>query len=222
MPRRTKIERAKGVFEVDWPLFGELSRGLALRVARAYDPQVVVGIATAAAGTRGRGRCDSRSRVPLDHGQPPAWRRNDSGNALPSSAPWRRPKFAVNVLIVDETCDSGATIRLAVGAIVNAGATEVCERPWHSGRDRMCRISISSPRGERDRAANGSGSPDRWGVVGESVVSGSAQGKLTALSTDSPSGHRSLAASPASRSGNGTGPRPLTGTRSPSLTPARQ
>ena len=29
------------------------------------------------------------------------------------------------VLIVDETCDSGETLRLAVGAIVNAGATEV-------------------------------------------------------------------------------------------------
>jgi hypoxanthine phosphoribosyltransferase len=29
------------------------------------------------------------------------------------------------VLIVDETCDSGATMRLAVAAIVNAGAIEV-------------------------------------------------------------------------------------------------
>ena len=46
-PRRTTVEHSKGVFEVDWPLFGELSRGLALRVARTYDPEVVVGIATA-------------------------------------------------------------------------------------------------------------------------------------------------------------------------------
>ena len=29
------------------------------------------------------------------------------------------------VVIVDETCDSGATMRLAVAAIVNAGATQV-------------------------------------------------------------------------------------------------
>jgi hypoxanthine phosphoribosyltransferase len=28
-------------------------------------------------------------------------------------------------LIVDETCDSGDTMRLAIGALVNAGATEV-------------------------------------------------------------------------------------------------
>lgn len=31
----------------------------------------------------------------------------------------------MRVLIVDETCDSGETLRLAVGAIVNAGAKEV-------------------------------------------------------------------------------------------------
>jgi hypothetical protein len=29
------------------------------------------------------------------------------------------------VLVVDETCESGATLRLAVGAVVNAGAREV-------------------------------------------------------------------------------------------------
>src|SRR6185437_13518159 len=46
-PRRTTVEHSKGVFEVEWPLFGELSRGLALKVARDYDPEVVVGIATA-------------------------------------------------------------------------------------------------------------------------------------------------------------------------------
>ncbi|HWJ13784.1 MAG TPA: hypothetical protein VNS10_08565, partial [Gemmatimonadaceae bacterium] len=46
-PRRTTVEQSKGVFEVEWPLFGELSRGLALKVARSYDPEVVIGIATA-------------------------------------------------------------------------------------------------------------------------------------------------------------------------------
>jgi hypothetical protein len=39
--------------------------------------------------------------------------------AVPTAVRGRR------VLIVDETCDSGATMRLAVGAIVNAGAAEV-------------------------------------------------------------------------------------------------
>jgi hypothetical protein len=35
------------VLHVEWPLFGELSRALALKVSRAYDPEVVVGVANA-------------------------------------------------------------------------------------------------------------------------------------------------------------------------------
>jgi hypoxanthine phosphoribosyltransferase len=105
MPRRTQVERTKGVFEVDWPLFGELSRGLALRVARAYDPEIVIGIASIVVSRRVGS--DSVRETP----------------AVLSSAPAQvRGK---RVLIVDETCDSGATVRLAVGAIVNAGAKEV-------------------------------------------------------------------------------------------------
>src|SRR6059058_5011097 len=46
-PRRTSVEHTKGVFNVEWPLFGELSRALALKVSRAYDPEIVVGVATA-------------------------------------------------------------------------------------------------------------------------------------------------------------------------------
>ncbi|MFL5608146.1 MAG: phosphoribosyltransferase, partial [Gemmatimonadaceae bacterium] len=46
-PRRTAIEPSKGVFEVEWPLFGELSRALALKVVRDYDPEIIVGVATA-------------------------------------------------------------------------------------------------------------------------------------------------------------------------------
>ena len=46
-PRRTSVEHSKGVFNVEWPLFGELSRALALKVSRAYDPEIVVGVATA-------------------------------------------------------------------------------------------------------------------------------------------------------------------------------
>ena len=46
-PRRTVVDKSRGVMEVDWPLFGELSRALALKVARVYDPEIVVGVATA-------------------------------------------------------------------------------------------------------------------------------------------------------------------------------
>ena len=33
--------------EVDWAMFGELCRALALKVARDYDPEIIVGIARA-------------------------------------------------------------------------------------------------------------------------------------------------------------------------------
>ena len=46
-PRRTTPEPTRGIFEVEWPMFGELSRALALRVVRSYDPEIIIGIATA-------------------------------------------------------------------------------------------------------------------------------------------------------------------------------
>ena len=48
MAQRTyTADGSRGVLLVDWPLFGELSRALALKVAREYDPEIVIGIATA-------------------------------------------------------------------------------------------------------------------------------------------------------------------------------
>jgi hypoxanthine phosphoribosyltransferase len=123
-PRRTTVEQSKGVFEVEWPMFGELARALALKVVRDYDPEVVVGVATAGVVPGAviaaildrefhsiivsrRYQADSIRETPAVFG------------AVPPAVRGRR------VLIVDEVCDSGATMRLAIGAIVNAGATEV-------------------------------------------------------------------------------------------------
>ena len=49
MPNRAPYapDPSKGVLLVDWPLFGELSRALALKVARTYRPDIVIGVATA-------------------------------------------------------------------------------------------------------------------------------------------------------------------------------
>jgi hypoxanthine phosphoribosyltransferase len=112
------------VLQVDWPLFGELSRALALKVARTYDPQIVVGIATAgvvpgaviAAILEREFRAISVSRrLHADHVRDtPAIL-----GAAPAEVRNRR------VLLVDETCDSGDTMRLATAAIVNAGAADV-------------------------------------------------------------------------------------------------
>lgn len=123
-PRRKPADRTRGVFQVDWPLFGELSRALALKVAREYDPEIVVGIATAGvipgavvAAILGREfhsivvsrrfHAESPRETPAILGAAPTEVRN------------RR------VLLVDETCDSGETLRMAVAAIVNAGAADV-------------------------------------------------------------------------------------------------
>jgi hypoxanthine phosphoribosyltransferase len=125
MPYRTYAHDAsKGVLLVDWPLFGELSRALALKVARDYDPQLVIGIATAgvvpgAAVAAILGRpfhsiLVSR-RYSTEH-------MRDTPAVFGSSPAEARGK---RVLVVDETCDSGDTIRLAVAALANGGASEV-------------------------------------------------------------------------------------------------
>ena len=43
-PRRQTVDPSQGVLHVEWPLFGELSRALALKVSREYDPDMVVGV----------------------------------------------------------------------------------------------------------------------------------------------------------------------------------
>jgi len=124
MPRRSNVERSKGVLEVDWPLFGELSRGLALRVARSYDPDVVIGIATSGVvpGAVIAAILDREFHsmvVSRRFGSDTVRETPAVLSSAPASVRGKR------VLIVDETCDSGATMRLAVGALVNAGAKEV-------------------------------------------------------------------------------------------------
>jgi len=99
--------------EVDWTFFGELCRGLALRVATHFDPEIIVGIAkagvipgavvasilqrdfTSMAVTRSR--ADVRPTLVT---APP-----------PTSIRDRR------VLVVDETCDSGDTLKLALATV---------------------------------------------------------------------------------------------------------
>src|SRR5689334_23575822 len=123
-PRKTTVEQSKGVFEVEWPMFGELSRALALKVVRDYDPEIVVGIATAGVvpGAVVAAILDREfhSIIVSRRYQAESVRESPAVfGAVPQAVRGRR------VLIVDETCDSGATMRLAVAAIVNAGAATV-------------------------------------------------------------------------------------------------
>ncbi len=123
-PRKQTVDPAEGVLHVEWPLFGELSRALALKVSREYDPDLVVGVATAGVvpgavvaamlGKEFHSIVVSRKYRAEEVREVPAVL-----SSAPSEVRGKR------VLVVDETCDSGETLRLAIGAIVNAGALEV-------------------------------------------------------------------------------------------------
>lgn len=118
--RRTIPPTTRGVLEIDWPLFGELCRALALKVAREYDPEIVLGIAKAgvvpgvviAAILQRDFASMVVTRKAEDHlpvlvvGPPP-------------TVKGRR------VLLVDETCDSGHTLRLALSETKAAGPAEI-------------------------------------------------------------------------------------------------
>ncbi|HEX2090922.1 MAG TPA: phosphoribosyltransferase family protein [Longimicrobiaceae bacterium] len=111
-------------FELTWELFGELCRVLALRVAREFDPEVVIGIATAgvlpAAVIASILRVDffslkisRREQGEVVHSYP----------RLMSAAP---PQvYGKRVLIVDEITTSGDTLRLALAAVREVGPAEV-------------------------------------------------------------------------------------------------
>jgi hypoxanthine phosphoribosyltransferase len=115
---------SKGVLHVDWPLFGELSRALAVRVAREWHPELVVGVATA--GVVPGAAIAAILELPFHSIL--ISRRYSADQVRDTPAVFGAAPAEVRgkrVLIVDETCDSGQTLRLAVGAVVNAGAREV-------------------------------------------------------------------------------------------------
>lgn len=123
-PRRTDADATRGVLEVDWPLFGELSRALAIKVARGFDPQLIIGIATAGVvpGAVVAAILDREFHSMIVS----RTYRADTIREKPAVLSEAPPEvFGRRVLIVDETCRSGDTLRLAVSAVVNGGASEV-------------------------------------------------------------------------------------------------
>jgi hypothetical protein len=99
----------EATLEVDWPFFGELCRALALKVARDFDPEVVLGIARAGAipgvVVASILQCEFASMAVQRHGKGEA---PVLVSGPPASLRGRR------VLVVDATCDSGETMRLAL------------------------------------------------------------------------------------------------------------
>ncbi len=100
------------MLEVDWAFFGELCRALALRVAREYQPEIVLGIAKAGVipgvVVASILQCEFASMAVTrrDEDSPPVLI-----SVPPASIRGRR------ILVVDETCESGSTMRLALNEV---------------------------------------------------------------------------------------------------------
>jgi hypoxanthine phosphoribosyltransferase len=110
--RRTPPSGPRGVLEVDWPFFGELCRALAMHVAREYDPEIVLGIAKAGVipgvvvASILQREFSSMAVTRREAGAAPVMVAGP-----PPSIKGRR------VLIVDETCDTGSTMKLALSEV---------------------------------------------------------------------------------------------------------
>lgn len=118
----TPVKRARGmpqteILDMSWEFFGELCRVLAVKVATAgYLPDLVVGIAKAGvipgAVVASILRCDFYSmKISRDLGGEKARVRPKILSAAPKEAQGKR------VLIVDEICTSGETMRIATNAL---------------------------------------------------------------------------------------------------------
>ena len=110
--------------EVDWAMFGELCRALALKVADDYDPEVIVGIARAgvipAAVVASILRLDFYSmKISRRDGDETVRERPEIFSAAPRQVAGKR------VLIVDEITTSGDTLRLALAAVRDVHPSEV-------------------------------------------------------------------------------------------------
>ena len=110
--------------DLSWEMFGELCRALALRVARDYDPEVVVGIARAGvipgAIIASILRKDFYSmKISRREGGEQVRERPAILSAAPPQASGKR------VLLVDEIATSGETLRLALAAVRDVGPAEI-------------------------------------------------------------------------------------------------
>ena len=112
MKRNPPAPAPRGVLEVDWPLFGELCRALALKVARAYQPEVVLGIARAGVIPG----VVIASILDVEFASMAVTRHSAGEEPILVSGPPASIRGS-RVLLVDETCDTGSTIRLALNEV---------------------------------------------------------------------------------------------------------
>ncbi len=113
-----------GVLELSWDVFGELCRALAVNVQRDYDPELVIGIATAgvipgAVIASILRRDFFAMKITRRSGMEQVYEQPQLLTAAPNQARGKR------VLIVDEICTTGETLRMALAAVRAVRPTEV-------------------------------------------------------------------------------------------------
>ena len=117
---RTAATGPRGVLEIDWTFFGELCRALALKVSHDFRPDVVLGVAKAGVITG----VVVASILQTEFASMVVTRTDvDSDPVLVAG-----PPAAIrgrSVLIVDETCDTGSTLRLALNEVRALHPSEV-------------------------------------------------------------------------------------------------
>jgi hypoxanthine phosphoribosyltransferase len=104
---RSRDKTPRGVLQVDWPFFGELCRVLALKVFREYDPEVVIGIAKA-------GVIPGAVVASILQRDFASIAITGQGSVIAGPP---RLVTGKRVLLVDETCESGSTMKLALAAL---------------------------------------------------------------------------------------------------------
>jgi uncharacterized protein len=110
--RRSAPSGPRGVLEVDWPFFGEICRALALRVARDYQPEIVLGVAKAGVIPG----VVVASILQCEFSSMTVTRREDGAAPVLVSGPPTTIRGR-RILVVDETCDTGSTMRLALNEV---------------------------------------------------------------------------------------------------------
>ncbi len=141
--------------DLSWEMFGELCRALALRVARQYDSDLVVGIARA--GVIPGAVIASILRVDF-HSMKISRRDGDEQvrerPAILSAAPLAARDC--RVLVVDEIASLGETLRMARSSLRNVGPTELRTA---GPRPASCGRTATSPTTSRSRPIRRSSSP---------------------------------------------------------------
>jgi hypoxanthine phosphoribosyltransferase len=110
--RRSSAPVTRGTLEVDWPFFGEICRALAMRVAKEYQPEIVLGIAKAGVIPG----VVVASILQVEFASMTVTRSEAGAQPVlvtgpPSSIRGR------SILLVDETCDTGSTLKLALNEV---------------------------------------------------------------------------------------------------------